>query len=50
MCQSRVKVAVQRRAAFIVTFASLQSASPLHPLKRQLAAGVAVSVTARPGV
>jgi hypothetical protein len=40
-----VKVAVQLRAADMVTLPSLQSASPLQPLKIEPEAGVAVSVT-----
>ena len=41
----KLKVAVQLRSAVIVTLPSEQSASPAQPLKREPAAGVAVSVT-----
>ena len=43
-----VKLAVQFRAALIVTLPSLQSASPVQPVNVEPAAGVAVSVTAVP--
>ena len=42
------KLAVQFLAALIVTLPSEQSASPLQPVKKELAPGVADSVTIAP--
>ena len=48
VCVICVNVAMQPRAAFIVTLPSVQSASPLHPPNVEPALGVAVSVTTVP--